>query len=59
MVSLDSDSLEQALDVLDRLTSGDVMVGVIPHVDLLRERIDRRITVTRGKEGSRVEMTVD
>ena len=57
--SLDSDSLEQALDVLDRLTSGDVMVGVISHVDLLRERIDRRITVTRGKDGSRVEMTVD
>ena len=57
--SLDSDSLEQALDVLDSLTAGDVMVGVISHVDLLRERIDRRITVTREKGGSRVEASVD
>ena len=57
--SLDSDSLEQALDVLDSLTAGDVMVGVISHVDLLRERIDRRITVTREKGGSRVETSVD
>lgn len=57
--SLDSDSLEQALDVLDSLTAGDVMVGVISHVDLLRERIDRRITVTREKGGSRVEDSVD
>ena len=57
--SLDSDSLEQALDVLDSLTAGDVMVGVISHVDLLREGIDRRITVTREKGGSRVETSVD
>ena len=57
--SLDSDSLEQALDVLDSLTAGDVMIGVISHVDLLRERIDRRMTVTREKEGSRVEVSVD
>lgn len=57
--SLDSESLNQALDVLDRLTDGNVMVGVISHVDLLKERIDRKITVTRRKEGSYVEETVD
>ena len=32
---------------------------MISHVDLLRERIDRRMTVTREKEGSRVEVSVD
>lgn len=57
--SLDSDSLNQALDVLDGLTAGNVMVGVISHVDLLRERIDRKICVTRRKEGSVVETVVD
>ena len=57
--SLDSESLNQAMDVLDRLTDGNVMVGVISHVDLLKERIDRKITVTRRKEGSYVEETVD
>ena len=35
------------------------MVGVISHVDLLRERIDRKICVTRRKEGSVVETVVD
>ena len=57
--SLDSESLNQALDVLDNLTAGNVMVGVISHVDLLRERIDRKISVTREKGGSRVEVSVD
>ena len=57
--SLDSESLNQALDVLDNLTAGNVMVGVISHVDLLRERIDRKISVTREKDGSHVEVSVD
>lgn len=57
--SLDSDSLQQAIRVLERLTMGDVMVGVISHVDLLRERIDRKIEVTRTKTGSRVEVVTD
>ena len=57
--SLDSESLNQALDVLDNLTTGNVMVGVISHVDLLRERIDRKISVTREKDGSHVEVSVD
>ncbi|MDO5861923.1 MAG: AAA family ATPase [Thermoplasmata archaeon] len=57
--SLDSDSLEQAIKVLDGLTEGDVMVGVISHVDLLRERIGRKIVVDRTKEGSTVAVTTD
>ncbi len=57
--SLDSDSLEQALKVLDGLTDGDVMVGVISHVDLLKERILKQISVTRTKEGSVIHQTVD
>ncbi len=57
--SLDSDSLQQAIRVLEDLTTGDVMVGVISHVDLLRERIDRKITVTRSKTGSEVSVITD
>ncbi|MDO5853266.1 MAG: AAA family ATPase [Thermoplasmata archaeon] len=57
--SLDSDSLEQAIKVLDGLTEGDVMVGVISHVDLLRERIGRKVVVGRTKEGSTVSVTTD
>lgn len=57
--SLDADSLQQAIRVLEGLTRGDVMVGVISHVDLLRERIDRKIVVTRTREGSSVEVVTD
>ena len=57
--SLDADSLQQAIRVLEGLTAGDVMVGVISHVDLLRERIDRKVEVTRTREGSIVRVVTD
>ena len=57
--SLDADSLQQAIRVLEGLTAGDVMVGVISHVDLLRERIDRKVEVTRTREGSVVRVVTD
>ena len=48
--TLDDESLERALDALDGL-SGNRLVGVISHVGLLRQRIDRRIVVSRSKDG--------
>ena len=57
--SLDADSLQQAIRVLEGLMAGDVMVGVISHVDLLRERIDRKVEVTRTREGSVVRVVTD
>ena len=58
--SLDSDSLDQAVKVLEDLTDGDVMVGVISHVDLLRERIDKRVSVEKARDGSsRVTVVTD
>lgn len=58
--SLDADSLQQAIRVLEGLTQGNVMVGVISHVDLLRERIDRKVVVTRDpKKGSSVRLVTD
>lgn len=53
--TLDAESLEQAIDILGRLTGGDRFVGIISHVAELRERIDRKIIVTRGVSGSLVE----
>lgn len=58
--SLDTDSLQQAIRVLEDLTDGNVMVGVISHVDLLRERIPRKIIVERKKNhGSTVRVSTD
>mgnify|MGYP002625344261 CR=1 FL=1 len=58
--SLDSDSLEQAIAVLEDLSDGDMMVGVISHVDLFKERLSKRICVTKKPNGgSRVEIVTD
>ena len=55
--TLSSDVLEKALEVLNQLTDGNRLVGIISHVSELKERIDRQIVVTRQKSGgSRVEI---
>jgi len=52
--SLDSDSLDCAMDVIASLADGSRLVGIISHVDALKERIPGRILVERGKTGSRL-----
>lgn len=53
--SLDSDTLDMALNVLGQLTEGNCLVGVISHVDKLEESIPQKIRVRNGKHGSRLE----
>jgi exonuclease SbcC len=50
--SLDPDSLELAMDELDRLRAGGRMVGLISHVGALQERIRCGIQVRPGNGGS-------
>ena len=50
--SLDGDALEKALDVLNRLTEGNRMVGIISHVDKLEESISQKIVVKNTECGS-------
>ncbi len=45
--TLDTETLETALDALDSLNSTGKMIGVISHVDALKERIATQITVER------------
>ena len=56
--SLDEESLASAIDVLATLSEGNRLVGVISHVQQLKERIDRQIVVTKARAGggSRVEL---
>lgn len=49
--SLDEESLQQAVDVLARLSESDRLVGIISHVGALKERIDRQIIVTKTRDG--------
>ena len=47
--SLDEESLEKALQALSSLSQGHRLVGLISHVGALKDRIDRRIVVTKQR----------
>ncbi|MBQ8164243.1 MAG: SMC family ATPase [Clostridia bacterium] len=49
--SLDSESLDQAIKVLNRLSDGNRIVGIISHVEELKTRIEKQIVVTKDKTG--------
>lgn len=53
--TLDEDTLEEVLDVLDRLRDGGRAVGVVSHVADLRQRVTTRLRVHKSAGGSRVE----
>ncbi len=50
--SLDSDSLSHAIEALSHLSDGTRLVGIISHVNELKERIERQIVVTKEKSGA-------
>jgi exonuclease SbcC len=52
--SLDPQSLDAVMTVLDELRRGGRTVGVISHVEELRTRIPTRLEVVSGREGSRL-----
>lgn len=53
--SLDSYSLEKALEILDDLSlGGNRSIGIISHVEALKDRIDNKIVVERDIKGSHV-----
>ena len=46
--SLDGDTLETALTALDSLNASGKMIGIISHVEALKERIPAQIRVEKG-----------
>ena len=52
--ALDDESLDQAVEILSELTLGDRTVGIISHVSELKERIDKKIAVSKNTDGSSV-----
>ena len=50
--TLSPDVLDKALDVLNQLSAGDRLVGIISHVDKLDESIPQKIRVTCDEKGS-------
>lgn len=54
--TLDPESLDLVMGVLDELRSGGRVVGVVSHVDELRARIPSQLEVLRGEAGSSVRV---
>ena len=50
--TLDENSLRQAMELLTRLAGGRRLVGVISHMAELKERIDKKVVVTKTAAGS-------
>jgi exonuclease SbcC len=50
--SLDSDTLELAMTTLDNLRAGGRTVGIISHVEAMKEQIHSQLRVEAGKAGS-------
>ena len=50
--SLDSNALDTALEVLNQLTAGNCLVGIISHVSRLEESIPQKIIVKNSGRGS-------
>ncbi|MDF2589475.1 MAG: hypothetical protein K0S41_3316, partial [Anaerocolumna sp.] len=53
--SLDTYALEQAIATLTNLTQGNRLVGIISHVEELKERIDKQIIVKKDIKGSYIQ----
>lgn len=52
--SLDTESREQAINTLNQLTDNHKLIGIISHVTELKERIDKKVIVTKSTEGSKI-----
>ena len=57
--SLDDESLQQAIAVLNNLSQSNRLVGIISHVTELKDKIDRQIVIKKDKRGgSRAEIVM-
>lgn len=58
--SLDGEALDRALSALTSLSQGNRLVGIISHVDALRDRIDNKIVITKDRAtGSNAQIICD
>ena len=54
--TLDDGKLDNVIQVLQQLTEGNRLVGIISHVDKLEESIPQKLRVSSGEHGSTVSM---
>ena len=56
--TLDEETLDEVMNVLDGLRAGGRIVGIVSHVTELRQRIPAQVHVAKGRHGSHVHVTV-
>ena len=54
--SLDSQSLDQAINCLIDLQQDGKLIGIISHVSELKERIDQKIVLTRINKQTKISI---
>lgn len=54
--SLDTESLNMAITTLQNLAGENKLIGIISHVEELKERIDKQIKVTQNSNGSKLKI---
>jgi exonuclease SbcC len=54
---LDADTLDEVMNTLDELRAGGRVVGLVSHVEELRQRIPTRLRVRKSRTGSTLELT--
>lgn len=52
--SLDGESRKKAIEVLEELSGGSRMIGIISHVTELKEQMEKKLLVTRNEKGSSI-----
>ena len=55
--TLDEETLDEVMNVLDGLRAGGRIVGIVSHVTELRQRVPAQVHVRKSRSGSRVEIT--
>ncbi|HVV10945.1 SMC family ATPase [Amycolatopsis sp.] len=54
--TLDAETLDVVMDILDELRAGGRVVGLVSHVEELRQRIPTRLRVRKARTGSTLEV---
>ena len=56
--SLDDESLDSAMNSIMMLGESNKLIGIISHVNELKNRIDKKIIIKKSNSGSSVEISV-
>ena len=50
--SLSEETRNQAITILNELSEGKRLVGIISHVSELKQQVDRKLIISKGMKGS-------